>query len=305
MLHDARDQRLDAGSPRAPRGGDRNPSRERDKPPGPPALKPIAISSALLVTVALVALAVGRYNVTVWHVVQVLAGQVLPIPAEATDAEQNVVLLVRLPRVLLALLVGGGLAIGGAALQAIFHNPLVSPDIIGVSAGSSFGGALALLLGLGTFALITSSFAFGLVALAALFLITSGRGGTPLLMIVLGGVVTGSFFSALVALVTYIADPNTTMPAIVFWLLGSVATATFTKVAVALIPVAAGVLVLVALRWRINVLSLGDEDATSLGIRPRPLRWVVLMSVALIVAGAVAVSGVVSWVGLVVPHLAR
>lgn len=328
MLHDASDERLDASRARAPGGpeldtgaaGDaydagRNNERAgggegdgdaaRDGRPGPSALKPIAISTIFLVAVTLVALAVGRYNVPLWHVVQILVGQAVPIPSEATATEQNVVLLVRLPRVLLALLVGGGLAIGGAALQAIFHNPLVSPDIIGVSAGASFGGALAILLGLGTFALITSSFAFGLIALAMLFLITSGRGGTPLLMIVLGGVVTGSFFSALVALVTYIADPNTTLPAIVFWLLGSVATATFGKVAVALIPVVGGALVLLALRWRINVLSLGDDDATALGIRPRPLRWAVLVSVALIVAGAVAVSGAVSWVGLVVPHLAR
>jgi iron complex transport system permease protein len=273
--------------------------------PGPSTVKPIAISTVFLVAVTLVALSVGRYNVPFWHVVQILFGHVVPVPAEATATEENVVLLVRLPRVLLALLVGGGLAIGGAALQAIFHNPLVSPDIIGVSAGASLGGALALLLGLGTFALVTGSFAFGLVALATLFLITSGRGGTPLLMIVLGGVVTGSFFSALVALVTYIADPNTTLPAIVFWLLGSVATATFSKVAVALIPVLGGALVLLALRWRINVLSLGDDDAAALGIRPRPLRWAVVVSVALIVAGAVAVSGVISWVGLVIPHLAR
>lgn len=325
MLHDASDERLDAG--RAPSSGspDRGTSPVRDVDdavqargerngdgadtgggrPGPSTLKPIVISTAFLVAVSVVALAVGRYNVPLWHVAQILAGQAVPIPVEATATEENVVLLVRLPRVLLALLVGGGLAIAGAALQAIFHNPLVSPDIIGVSAGASFGGSLALLLGLGTFALITSSFAFGLVALATLFLITSGRGGTPLLMIVLGGVVTGSFFSALVALVTYIADPNTTLPAIVFWLLGSVATASFGKVAVALIPVVGGALVLLALRWRINVLSLGDDDAAALGIRPRPLRWVVLVSVALIVAGAVAVSGVVSWVGLVIPHLAR
>ncbi len=308
MLHDGRDQRFgtgSAGSSRPAMGRGRVSGQDRQRRHGPPALKPIAISTIFLVAVALVALAVGRYNVPLWHVVQILVGQVVPVPAEATATEQNVVLLVRLPRVLLALLVGGGLAIGGAALQAIFHNPLVSPDIIGVSAGASFGGALALLLGLGTFALITSSFAFGLVALATLFLITSGRGGTPLLMIVLGGVVTGSFFSALVALVTYLADPNTTLPAIVFWLLGSVATATFGKVAVALIPVVGGALVLLALRWRINVLSLGDDDAAALGIRPRPLRWVVLVSVALIVAGAVAVSGAVSWVGLVIPHLAR
>lgn len=310
MLDEARTARLKTRRMRAGRKA----SVPQPKPSVPPPPRdrretaifaPIVLSAVLLIAAALVALAVGRYSVPPWHVVQILAAQLVPFPVEASATEQNVVLLVRLPRILLALLVGGGLAIGGAALQAIFRNPLVSPDIIGVSAGASFGGALALLLGLGSVLLVAGSFVFGLLALGTLFLITSGRAGTPMLMIVLGGVVTGSFFSALVALVTYIADPNTTLPAIVFWLLGSVSTATFTKVLVALIPVLGGAVVLLALRWRINVLSLGDDDAAALGVQPRPLRWVVLVAVALIVAGAVAVSGAVSWVGLVVPHLAR
>ncbi|WP_081744997.1 FecCD family ABC transporter permease [Arthrobacter sp. H14] len=266
---------------------------------------PIALGSILLIGVSLLALTVGRYQVPLWNVLQILSAEVVPVDTAFKETEQSVVLLIRLPRILLALLVGGGLAIGGAALQAIFRNPLVSPEIIGVSAGASFGGALALLLGLGSLLLVGGAFIFGLAALGLLFLITSGRGGTPMLMIVLGGVVTGSFFSALVSLVTYIADPFTTLPAIVFWLLGSVATASYAKVLIAVIPILAGTIVLIALRWRVNVLSLGDEDATSLGLRPGVLRWVVLICVALIVAGAVAVSGVVSWVGLVIPHLVR
>ncbi|HEV7166998.1 MAG TPA: iron ABC transporter permease [Micrococcaceae bacterium] len=273
--------------------------------PGRYPARAVAGSSVVVLLMGLAALALGRYNVPFWDVLQTLASRLLPIPASVSGVEQNVVLLVRLPRVLLALLVGGGLAIGGAALQAIFRNPLVSPEIIGVSAGASFGGALALLLGLGSAVLVGSSFLFGLAALGLLFLITSGKGGTPMLMLVLGGVVTGSFFSALVALATYVADPFTTLPAIVFWLLGSVASATYAQVLVAVGPVLVGTAVLLALRWRINVLSLGDEDAAALGLRPRTLRWVVLVSVALIVAGAVAVSGAISWVGLVIPHLAR
>jgi iron complex transport system permease protein len=277
----------------------------RDQRREPAVVVPIGLAALFLVAAGLLALAVGRYSVPLGHVVEILASPLAPVPNEASGTEQNVVLLVRMPRILLAALVGGGLALGGAALQAVFRNPLVSPEIIGVSAGASFGGALALLLGLESALLVSGSFAFGLIALATLFLITSGRGGTPMLMVVLGGVVTGSFFSALVALVTYVADPNTTLPAIVFWLLGSVATATYTKVLVAVIPILGGAVVLLALRWRINVLSLGDDDAAALGVRPRPLRWMVLLAVALIVAGAVAVSGAVSWVGLVVPHLAR
>ncbi|WP_051422991.1 FecCD family ABC transporter permease [Arthrobacter sp. MA-N2] len=294
---------LDETSPPRLRRHDR--AKPRDQRREPAAVVPLALAALFLVTTGLVALALGRYSVPLGHVIEILTSRIAPFPTEANATEQNIVLLVRMPRILLAALVGGGLALGGAALQAVFRNPLVSPEIIGVSAGASFGGALALLLGLESALLVTGSFAFGLIALATLFLITSGRGGTPMLMVVLGGVVTGSFFSALVALVTYVADPNTTLPAIVFWLLGSVATATFTKVLVAVVPILGGAVVLFALRWRINVLSLGDDDAAALGVRPRPLRWVVLLAVALIVAGAVAVSGAVSWVGLVVPHLAR
>jgi iron complex transport system permease protein len=182
---------------------------------------------------------------------------------------------------------------------------LVSPQVIGVSSGASFGGALALVLGLGTGYLVGSAFVFGMAALGVVFLVTAGRGGASMLMIVLGGVVTGSFFSALVSLLTFLADPYSTLPTIVFWLLGSLATATFGKVLVAAVPVLLGTAVLVALRWRINVLSLGDEDAAAVGIRPRPVRWTLLSAVALIVAGAVAVSGVIGWVGLVIPHLVR
>ena len=271
----------------------------------PRTLLPLAAATAFLLVVCLVALASGRFDVPLAQVGRILLAPLVPGLADVSGAETDVVTLVRLPRVLLAVLIGGGLAVAGAALQAVFRNPLVSPEIIGVSAGASFGGALALLLGLGSFFLVGGALVFGLAALVLLFAVTLTRGGAPILLVVLAGVVTGSFFSALVALVTYVADPYTELPAIVFWLLGSLATATYDKVAVAAIPVLAGSAVLLLLRWRVNVLSLGDDDAASLGVRPAPLRWVVLCAVALIVAGSVAVSGVISWVGLVVPHLAR
>ncbi|MDQ6738792.1 MAG: iron ABC transporter permease, partial [Actinomycetota bacterium] len=197
MAHEVREHR---------RVGLGNPRRFRS----PKAFGPVTGTAVLLLGVALLALAMGRYTVPFWHVVQALLSHVLPLDSSATSSEASVVLLVRLPRVMLALLVGGGLAIGGAALQAIFRNPLVSPEIIGVSAGASFGGAIALLVGAGAIMLVSGSFLFGLAALGLLFLITSGRGGTPMLLIVLGGVVVGSFFSALVSLITYLADPFST-----------------------------------------------------------------------------------------------
>jgi iron complex transport system permease protein len=265
----------------------------------------VVVSATLLVLVGLLALTVGRYSVPLGHVVAVLWDQVTGRPWAGSATERDVVVLVRLPRVITAMLVGGGLAVSGVALQATFRNPLVSPQIIGVSSGASFGGALAILLGLGSGFVVGGAFVSGLLALAVVFLVTAGRGGASVLMIVLGGVVTGSFFAALVSLVTYLADPYTSLPSIVFWLLGSVATATFDKVLVALGPIVVGAVVIVLLRWRLNVLSLGDEDAKAVGMRPGPVRWTVLCAVTLTVAGAVAVSGVIGWVGLVVPHLTR
>jgi len=264
----------------------------------------LAIAALGLVLTCCVALAVGRFPVSVGQVLEILGAEATGT-APAGEASRDVVVLVRLPRILLAVLVGGGLAVSGAALQAVFRNPLVSPQIIGVSSGASFGGALAIVLGLGSAMLVGFAFAFGLVAILVVYAVTRGSEGAPMLMVVLAGVVTGSFFSALVSLLTYIADPYDQLPAIVFWLLGSLATATFAKVGLAALPVLAGSLLLVLLRWRINVLSLGDDDAAAVGLRPAPARWTVLGAVALVVAGAVAVAGVVSWVGLVVPHLVR
>ena len=284
-------------APGAPRAG-----RARPAARSPQVAIPLA--GAALLVVCLLALGTGRYAVPLGHVVSAL----LPGGGrgdEVTGTQHDVVVLVRLPRVLLAALVGGGLSVSGAALQAVFRNPLVSPQIIGVSSGASFGGALALFLGLGALWVVTGAFVLGLAALGVVVAVTAGEGGAPVLKIVLGGVVTGSFFGALVSLLTYLANPYQQLPTIVFWLLGSVATATFATVSVAAVPIVAGTATLALLRWRINVLSLGDEDAAAVGIRPGPVRWAVLSAVTLVVAGAVAVSGVIGWVGLVVPHLAR
>ncbi|MFE3445484.1 FecCD family ABC transporter permease [Nocardia sp. NPDC059180] len=258
-----------------------------------------------VVAIGIAALGVGRYSIGVVDVTRILLGQVLPLDPSWSQAQEAAVLRVRLPRVLLSMLIGAGLAVCGVVLQAVFGNPIVSSQIIGVSSGASFGGALAIVLGLGSAALVLGAFGFGLVALVAVFLTSRTRGPAPPLTIVLSGIVVGAFFSALVSLLTYLADPYGELQSIVFWLLGSLATATYGKVAIAAVPVLLGGALICALRWRINLLSLGDDDAATLGVRPARLRWTLLVAVAAIVAGAVAVSGVIGWVGLVVPHLAR
>ncbi|MFE7622902.1 FecCD family ABC transporter permease [Streptomyces sp. NPDC057509] len=265
----------------------------------------VPLLALLTLVVALGALALGRYVVPPNEIVRLLAGQFLPLDRTWTGNEETVVLDVRLPRVLLSLLVGGGLALAGAALQGVFRNPLVSPDVIGVASGASFGGVLAMLLGIGSLGVVSGAFGFGMVALVIVMAIGRLGSGNPILMIILGGTVTAAFFTALVSFCKYIADPESELPSIVFWLLGSLATATYAKVVTAAIPVLLGTAVVLALRWRLNILSLGDEDATALGVPPRLTRGILLGAVALMTAGAVAVAGLVGWVGLVVPHLAR
>lgn len=273
--------------------------------PGRRRVPRLALLAAATLLIALAALALGRFVVPPNEMLRLLLGQVLPLDRTWTPAEETVVLDVRLPRVLLSLLVGGGLALGGAALQGVFRNPLVSPDVIGVSSGASFGGVLGLLLGAGSASVVGGAFAFGLAALGAVLLIGRLNSGNPVLMIVLGGTVTGAFFTALVSFLKYVADPESQLPSIVFWLLGSLATASYAKVVTAAVPILLGTAVVLALRWRLNVLSLGDDDAAALGVPPRTTRLLLLTAVALMTAGSVAVAGLVGWVGLVVPHLAR
>ncbi|WP_446226169.1 FecCD family ABC transporter permease [Nocardia sp. IBHARD005] len=261
--------------------------------------------TAAIATVVVLGLSLGTYAVSPVQVAQILGSTFLPIDQTWPGAAATVVLDVRLPRLVLGLLVGAALAVGGVVLQAVFRNPIVNPQIIGVSSGASFGGVLAIVLGAGAVLLIGSAFVFGMLALVVVFAVSRTRGATPTLGLVLSGVVVGAFFAALVSFVIYLADPYSELQSIVFWLLGSLATATSQKVGLAAGPVLVGLALLVALRWRLNVLSLGDDDAQTLGVNPVRLRWGLLTIVGAMVASAVAVAGVIGWVGLVVPHLAR
>lgn len=281
-------------------GGGRAPSVARD----------LAVAgglAALVLATALVSLGIGRYGVPVDRVLAIAAGWLGLVDAREVvpETDWRVVELIRAPRILLAALVGAGLALSGAVLQGVFRNPLVGPQLIGVSSGAAFGGALAILFAAGTAALIGGAFLFGLLAMAVVYTLARRGGRTSILTLVLAGVVVSAFFGALVSLVTYLADPNDSLPAIVFWLMGSFATATFDKALVigAAVVVLGGALM--AMRFRINLLSLGDEEATALGVAVEKTRWVALVCVTGIVAAAVAVSGIVGWVGLVVPHIAR
>jgi len=260
---------------------------------------------AILVLSALVSLAVGRFEVPLSHVGGILAAKFLPIDPWWTSTEARVVELIRIPRILMAALAGAGLAVAGAALQGIFRNPLVGPQIIGVSSGAAFGGALAILLSESRFLLIGLAFACGMLAMVIVYSISRQQGRASILMLVLAGIVTSAFFSALVSVTKFVADPDDKLPAIVFWLMGSFASASYDKVWLMAVPVVLGSVVIYLMRFQINVLSLGDEEAQALGVKVERTRWIALIAIALISSAVVAAAGVIGWVGLVIPHFAR
>ncbi len=250
-------------------------------------------------------LAAGRYQVPFLNVLGILGGRLVGIGDAFPPTEVSVVELVRLPRVLAAMLAGAGLAIAGAALQGVFRNPLVGPQIIGVSSGAGFGGALAILLFGSAWATVGFAFVFGLLAILIVYLLSRMESQAPILLLVLAGVVTSAFFSALISLVKYVADPDNKLPAIVYWLMGSLASIGWVDILVLALPVTMGGLLIWGLRFRINVLSFGDEDARALGVHVERTRWLILVAVALISAAVVAVGGIIGWIGLVIPHFAR
>lgn len=264
-----------------------------------------AILVVLPIIVFLISVCLGRYVVSPGTGLSILISRVFPIEPSWTGIEESVVLQVRLPRVLLAMLVGSGLATAGASFQGIFRNPLVSPDILGVSAGAGFGTCLGILLSEEPVVVQSLSFGFGILAVLGAYMISRLRTGTSLLMLVLAGVIVGTLFSALIGLTKYVADPEDKLPTIVYWLMGSMARASYKDLLWGAPPIFTGSLILLLLRWRINILSLGEEEAESLGINTQLLRWLVITIGTIITATSVSLCGIVGWVGLVVPHIGR
>ena len=250
-------------------------------------------------------LSVGRYWIPFGHIVAILGSHLVPVETTWTLPEQRVVELIRLPRILAVCLAGGGLALTGGALQGVFRNPLVNSQIIGVSSGAAFGGAFAILLLDRAPVTVAAAFATGLGTVAIVYLMSRISRQTPVLLLVLAGVITSAFFSALISLIKFVADPDNKLPAIVYWLMGSFASAGWSDVVILIGPVVLGGALIHGLRFRINILSLGDEDAQALGVPVERTRWLILGAVALISAAVVAVAGVIGWVGLVIPHAAR
>lgn len=254
-----------------------------------------------------VSLFVGRYNVSFNDVVSTLAGFFAGRTAEEAGVSAecwSVVTQLRLPRLLASAVVGAALAVSGGAYQGIFRNPLVSPGILGVSAGAGFGAALAIVtVGAGA-ATYGMAFAGGILAVLLSYWIAGIYRSAPAVMLVLGGTIVQSVFNALISLMKYTADADSELPAIVYWLMGSLSSVGW-KTIPAAIPAIAGIIIILCYGWRINVLAMGDREARTLGVDVRRTKFVIIAGATLATASAVCMSGVVGWVGLVIPHISR
>ena len=267
--------------------------------------KKLIILIALPLALFYVSLFVGRYPIEPLAVIRILLSKVFPISQSWPSTAETIVMQVRMPRLILATFVGAGLSVSGAAYQGMFRNPLVSTDILGVSAAAGFGAALAILLSVNALELQLLAFVFGMAGVALTYLISRVYKTTPILMLVLSGVVVAGFFAALISGVKYVADAENKLPAVTYWLLGSFSRASFKDLAMVVPLIGLGSAGLLLVRWRLNVLAMGDEEARSLGIRTELLKGIVIVCTTVITATAVSVSGLVGWVGLVIPHVGR
>mgnify|MGYP004713536333 FL=1 len=249
---------------------------------------------------ALIALCLGQYTIALQDVIKVLTLQ----EVDLVNAE-TVIFNIRIPRILVSLIVGSGLATAGASFQALFSNPLATPDTLGCANGASFGAALGILLGLNALGIQISALIFGILAVVLVFVFTRYRHANQIMMIILGGMVVSSLFSALVSLIKYVADPNDVLPVITFWLMGSFSNSTVRSLYTGVPMIILGMMILYLMRYRMNALSLKEEEAASLGINVRQNRMIVIIASSLITASVVSMCGVVGWVGLLIPHISR
>ena len=247
----------------------------------------------------------GRYPVDPITLIKILLSKIFPIQQTWSRQAEIVVINIRLPRLLAGSLVGAGLSLAGLTFQTIFHNPMVSPDVLGTTSGAGFGAALALLLGLPNILVNGCAFLFGLLSVGLVMIISSRVKHNQILGYVLGGIMISSLFSALTSFVKLVADPNDTLPNITYFLMGSLAGATFKDVAITFIPMIVSMIVIYTLSWKINILSLSEEEAKSLGTNTRVIRTIVILASSLMISSSVAISGVIGWIGLVIPHIVR
>ncbi|MBO5658707.1 MAG: iron ABC transporter permease [Duodenibacillus sp.] len=266
--------------------------------------KTLLLLCAVLVLTMLAALGMGSYQLSMLQVVQTIDSLWHSVEG-IDDTMRSVVLNVRLPRVILAVVAGAGLAVAGAAFQALFSNPLATPDTLGVATGAAFGAVLGILFGVEGFGIQLTSLAMGLAAVFLVYSVSRVRGSSSILMLILSGLVIAALFSALISLVKYAADPQDVLPSITFWMMGTLTGASLDTLSLGLPFIVLGSGLLYLLRWKLNALSLPEDEAKSLGIPLARLRLLVILSGTMITASVVSMCGLIGWVGLLIPHFAR
>lgn len=259
----------------------------------------------LLIIIIIISFRLGRYPVPNLEMLGVLLSRIYPLEQFWTDRMEMVLFNIRLPRILLACMVGCSLTAAGAAYQGVFQNPMAAPDILGASAGAAFGAALAILNYGSSFMIMISAFFFSLFTVSLAYFISRRVRGKNILGLILSGILVGSLFSAATSFIKLVADPTDQLPAITYWLMGSLAGTKIGDVKFAVIPMTIGLVPLLLLRWRMNVLTLGDDESRAMGIDAGRVRFIVIICSTLITAASVSVSGMIGWVGLVIPHVAR
>ena len=272
-----------------------------------------ALLGLLFAAVFLLSFILGRYSVPLGTTLRILWARLAAlctfgravVAQTWTETEGAVVLNIRLPRILCAVLVGAALSTAGASYQGMFRNPMVSPDLMGASTGAGFGAALAILLGAGYWGITLTAFCFGLAAVALAYLVSRFSRLNATLALVLAGVMISSLFSACTSFVKLVADTQDQLPAITYWLMGSLSSVKAEDTAFAAVPILIGLIPLVLLRWRINLLTVSEAEARSLGLRSGRLRLTVILAATLVTSASVSVSGMIGWVGLVIPHFCR
>ena len=266
----------------------------------------VALLGILLLVTILLSFTLGRYPVPLKELLGILGSKLgLPIPAFWTASMESAVWNIRLPRVLLSVLVGGCLAAAGAAYQGVFQNPMASPDILGASAGAGFGAALAILIDLSGISVTLFAFAASLLTVALVFAVSRHARGDRVLGLVLAGIMVSSLFQSGTSFIKLVADPGNKLPQITYWLMGSLSGACWADLRFVIFPVTLGLVPLLLLRWQLNVITMGDDEARALGVNAHWIRLGIVICSTLVTASAVSVSGMIGWVGLVIPHMMR
>jgi len=247
---------------------------------------------------------IGSYPIPLRDLMKTLISPFFPgVKQSLPSTYLSIVFGIRFPRLLLALAVGAALSVSGASLQALFKNPLVNEYILGISSGAAFGASLSLVFLRKGIPTQIMAFLFALAAVFIVLLIARGS-DSPLISLLLTGVIVSAFFSALLSLVEFFASPYS-LQALFFWLMGNLALASWQELAISLPVIAVGVVLLILLRWRMNILSMGDDEAQSLGIDVKKEKMLIIFLTTLTTSAATAVAGIIGWIGLIVPHLVR